>query len=79
MEEPKEPSRPLNELHAEGRFRLVQAITSTELLLTLAPFCDPMLSVLRDDLRAALAALTEAAVIDELMAQLVTGTPRWSE
>ena len=67
--------RSLEELLVAIRYRIGVSLNHVELLTVSAPFCSPLLELVRDDLREAQAALAEAETIErELVIRLAGPT-----
>ena len=71
LEDVSDRGRSLAELLSSSQFRLVNAYGCLQLITALAPFCDPMLAIVRDDLESALGAIGTARALElEITAQL---------
>jgi hypothetical protein len=72
--------RSLEELLVAIRSRVGMSLNHVELLTVAAPFCSPLLELVRDDLREAQAALAEAEALErELIIQLAGPIPSRSQ
>ena len=56
LETSKDDARSLDELHATIQMRVGTAVAALQLLTAAAPFCDPLLAEIQEDLKAALEA-----------------------
>jgi hypothetical protein len=73
MEQYSSPHRPLAECVTTIRARLGNCLTHVELLTVAAPFCAPLLELVRDDLREALVAASEAEAVERELTRMLAG------
>lgn len=71
LEDP--PGRSLEELLVAVRTRLGCSLNNVELLTVAAPFCAPLLELVRDDLREALSCMKEAEELERYAVRLLAG------
>ena len=61
----------LQGLHGTILYKVANALSAVRLIGAVAPFCDPALSIIADDLEQAFAAAQQARVLSEQLGQLV--------
>jgi hypothetical protein len=69
----------LQGLHQTIGLKVGTALSAVLLLAAAAPFCDPALSIIVEDLRLAMNAAQRARAIGEQLGLLVTGERGWPE
>lgn len=65
--------RSLAELLVAIRSRIGMSLNHIELLTVAAPFCSPLLELVRDDLREAMGATAEAELVERQITRLLAG------
>jgi hypothetical protein len=70
---PVSEGRSLEELLVATRSRIGVSLNHIELLTVAAPFCSPLLELVRDDLREALDAAQEAERLERKLVRLLVG------
>lgn len=66
-------TRPLDELLVVIRSRTGSSLNHVEMLTAAAPFCSPLLELLRDDLRETLSAAAEAELLEREITRMLAG------
>ena len=78
MEHHSNPHRPLADCLIAIRVNLGSCLTQVELLTVAAPFCAPLLELVRDELRDALSAAVDAEALERELTRMLAG-PAWPD
>lgn len=71
-------TRSLEELLVAIRSRTGSSLNHIELLTVAAPFCSPLLELVRDDLRETMSAAAEAELLEREITRLLAGPTKRS-